>query len=188
MTVSWPQLLSEIESCQKCRLRAGCSRTVAGEGSPDARLMMIGEGPGADEDRLGRPFVGRAGQLLTKMIEAIGLTRDQVYICNVVKCRPPQNRAPLPDEAAACLPYLRAQVALVRPRVIAILGATAGRYTIDPNLRITRDRGAWVHRKGVWMMPTYHPSALLRDERHKPEAWTDFKAIRDKLAELNGKE
>ena len=131
----------------------------------------------------GLAFVGAAGQLLTKMIAAMGMTREEVYICNIVKCRPPQNRTPFPEEAAACLPYLRQQVALVRPQVIVLLGATAARAVLGDQARITRDRGRWVERKGVFIMPTYHPAALLRDESKKRDAWHDFQAVRDKLAE-----
>lgn len=184
MRVSWDEVLESISMCENCPLRAGCTQTVPGEGDLHADLMFIGEGPGAEEDRLGRPFVGASGQLLDKMIAAIGLGREEVYIGNVVKCRPPHNRQPSPEEAAACLPYLRAQVALVRPKVIVLLGATAARYTVSPDIRITRDRGRWIERKGVWMMPTYHPSALLRDPSLKRAAWQDFQAVRDKLAEL----
>lgn len=184
MRVSWDEVLESISMCENCPLRAGCTQTVPGEGDLHADLMFIGEGPGAEEDRLGRPFVGASGQLLDKMIAAIGLGREEVYIGNVVKCRPPHNRQPSPEEAAACLPYLRAQVALVRPKVIVLLGATAARYAVSPDIRITRDRGRWIERKGVWMMPTYHPSALLRDPSLKRAAWQDFQAVRDKLAEL----
>ncbi|MBQ4434652.1 MAG: uracil-DNA glycosylase, partial [Clostridia bacterium] len=124
---------------------------------------------------------------LTKMLLSIGMNREDVYICNIVKCRPPHNRIPEPDEAAACLPYLRMQFALVRPRVIMLLGATAGRYTLGDNFRVTRDRGRFVLKSGIWFMPTYHPSALLRDETgvKKREAWQDLQAVRDKLAELD---
>lgn len=188
MVTSWPQLLQEIDSCNRCALRTGCQRVVPGEGNPHAEILFIGEGPGGEEDRQGRPFVGPAGALLTKMIHAIGMERTDAYICNVVKCRPPQNRTPLPEEAEACLPFLRQQVALVRPRIIVLLGATAARYTIGPDVRITRDRGQWVERKGVWMMPTYHPSALLRNEAYKRPAWEDFKAVRDKLRELHAQQ
>ena len=182
--MDWEALLSEIEACHACPLRDGCSRVVSGEGDREASLMFIGEGPGADEDRLGRPFVGKAGQLLTKMIEAVGMTREQVYICNIVKCRPPQNRVPEPDERSACMPYLRQQVALVRPKIIVCLGSTPTRALLGDQMRITRDRGVWQLKKGVWFMPTYHPAALLRDLDKKRPAWEDFKAIRDKLIEL----
>ncbi len=184
MTVSWHDLMADIESCGACPLRAGCSRVVPGEGNPTADIMFIGEGPGADEDRLGRPFVGRAGELLTKMIHAIGMERTDVYICNAVKCRPPENRTPTAEEVAACRGFLRAQVALVRPRIIVLLGSTAGRDVLGDDFRVTRDRGKWIEKKGVWIMPTYHPSALLRDEALKRPAWEDFKAVRDKARAL----
>ena len=186
MQVSWQSLYDEIYACQKCDLCRLIHNKVPGQGDIHARLMFIGEGPGADEDMQGLAFVGAAGQLLTKMIAAIGMTREQVYICNVVKCRPPQNRVPLPEEAQACMPYLRAQFCLVRPRVIVLLGATAARAVLGDQLRITRDRGVWVERKGVWFMPTYHPAALLRDVSKKKDAWHDLQAVQAKLAEIKG--
>ncbi|MBQ6960685.1 MAG: uracil-DNA glycosylase [Clostridia bacterium] len=185
MQVSWDSLHADIAACEKCGLCRRIHHKVPGQGSGNADLMFIGEGPGADEDMQGLAFVGAAGQLLTKMIAAMGQTREQVYICNVVKCRPPQNRVPTPEEAAACLPYLRAQVALVRPKVIVLLGATAARAVLGDQVRITRDRGQWVEKKGVWFMPTYHPAALLRDETKKRDAWHDLQAVRDKLKEGN---
>jgi len=188
MRTSWPQLLDEVYACQKCRLCATRTNVVPGEGNPGADLMFIGEGPGRDEDLQGRPFVGRSGELLTRMIHAIGLEREQVYICNVVKCRPPQNRNPEPDEANACLNYLRAQVALVRPKVVVLLGKVACRYTLQQDISVMRDHGKWFERKGVWFMPTYHPSALLRDPSKKRDAWEDFQKIRDKLAELSAQD
>lgn len=188
MRVSWPELMAEIQGCTRCLLWEKRTFVVPGEGDLHARLMLIGEGPGAQEDATGRPFVGAAGQLLDKMLAAIGLAREQVYIANIVKCRPPQNRVPAPDEAQACLAHLRAQVALIRPQVIVCLGATSARYVIGEDCRITRDRGQWIERKGVWIMPTFHPAALLRDESKKRPAWADFKAVRDKLAELEGSE
>lgn len=188
MLVSWPSLTEEIANCRKCRLCAARTYPVPGEGDPHARLMFIGEGPGRDEDQTGRPFVGRAGQLLDKMIAAIGLTRGEVYIANVVKCRPPQNRAPEMDEVAACMPYLRAQVGLIRPQVIVLLGSSALGAILGPEHRITRERGAWIERKGVFFMPTFHPAALLRDESKKRPVWEDLKKVRDKLQELEANE
>ena len=188
MLVSWPTLTEEITRCQKCRLCAGRTYPVPGEGNPHARLMFIGEGPGRDEDQTGRPFVGRAGQLLDKMIGAIGLSREEVFIANVVKCRPPQNRAPEADEVAACMPYLRAQVGLIRPQVIVLLGSSALGAILGPEHRITRERGAWIERKGVFFMPTFHPAALLRDESKKRPVWEDLKKVRDKLQELEANE
>ena len=184
MRTSWPQLMEEISVCEKCRLCETRTNVVLGEGDPHARLMFIGEGPGRDEDLQGRPFVGRSGELLTRMIRAIGIERDEVYICNVVKCRPPQNRNPEPDEAAACLNYLRAQVGLVRPQVVVLLGKVACRYALQQEISVTREHGRWYERKGVWFMPTYHPSALLRNPALKRDSWDDFQKIRDKLREI----
>ena len=184
MKISWTELLDNVYACNRCRLCATRTNVVPGEGNPQADIMFIGEGPGRDEDLQGRPFVGRSGELLTRMIRAIGLEREQVYICNVVKCRPPQNRNPEPDEANACLNYLRAQVALVRPKIIVLLGKVACRYTLQQEISVMRDHGKWFERKGVWFIPTYHPSALLRDPSKKREAWDDFQKIRDKLAEI----
>ena len=184
MRTSWPQLMEEISACGKCRLCETRTNVVPGEGNPDARLMFIGEGPGRDEDLQGRPFVGRSGELLTRMIRGIGLEREQVYICNVVKCRPPQNRNPEPDEAAACLNYLRAQVGLVRPKVVVLLGKIACRYALQQEVSVMREHGRWFERKGVWFIPTYHPSALLRNPALKRDSWDDFQKIREKLREI----
>jgi len=185
--VDWPALLAQIHACQRCGLCKGRTHAVPGEGNVHSPLMFVGEGPGAQEDATGRPFVGAAGQLLDRMLGAIGLVREQVYIANIVKCRPENNRAPTPDEAAACLPYLRAQVALIRPQVIVCLGATPARYILGEDTRVTRDRGKWLERKGVRMMCTFHPAALLRDEAKKRPAWEDFQAIRDVLYQLQVK-
>lgn len=188
MRYSWQQLSEELNDCGKCRLCESRNHIVPGEGNPNARLMFIGEGPGQEEDRLGRPFVGRSGELLTRMIHAIGIERSEVYICNIVKCRPPQNRNPEPDEAEACLPFLRAQFALVRPQVVVLLGKVACRYTLHEEIFVTRDHGRWFERKGTWFMPTFHPSALLRDPAKKRDAWEDFQKIRAKLKELENVE
>jgi DNA polymerase len=178
------ELKAACENCRNCSLWENRTHVVFGDGNPQAEIMFVGEGPGQQEDQKGIPFVGPAGQLLDQMLGIIDLDRSQYYIANIVKCRPPMNRVPAPEEAEACRIHLRMQTWLVRPRVILLLGATAARYTLDPNIRITRDRGKWVQRKGVWMMPTYHPSALLRDESKKPEAWADLQSLRDKLKEL----
>ena len=186
MRTSWKELIDEINGCEKCRLCEKRTRVVPGEGNPNADLMFIGEGPGRDEDEQGRPFVGVSGQLLDRMIHAIGMERTEVYIANVVKCRPPMNRNPEPDEAAACLPYLRSQFVLVSPKVIVLLGKVACRYVLGEEAPISRMRGPGIERKGIWFMPTYHPSALLREPAKKREAWEDFKMVRDKLAEVGG--
>ena len=186
MMPTWPELTEAIQSCEKCGLCRARTNVVPGEGSPAARVMFIGEGPGQEEDRQGRPFVGRSGELLTRMIHAIGLERTEVYIANVVKCRPPGNRNPAPDEVAACLPYLRAQFALIRPQVVVLLGKVASSYILHENISVNRDHGKWFERKGTWFMPTFHPSALLRDPSKKRDSWNDFEALRRKLEELSG--
>lgn len=186
MRVSWAEFSEAMNNCSRCRLCEHRNHIVPGEGNPQAELMFIGEGPGQEEDRLGRPFVGRSGELLTKMIHAIGMERSETYICNIVKCRPPQNRTPEADEAAACREFLRMQFALVRPKVIVLLGKTACKYTLGEEVFITRDHGNWYKRKDVWFVPTFHPSALLRDPEKKRDAWEDFQKIRPKLNELHG--
>ncbi|MFZ5818170.1 MAG: uracil-DNA glycosylase [Bacillota bacterium] len=178
-------LATVVQGCTACGLRAGCSQVVFGEGVPAAQLMCIGEGPGADEDRLGRPFVGKAGQLLDRILEVSGFDRGRnCYIANVVKCRPPGNRVPAPEEREACWPNLRAQIRLIRPKIILLLGATALQGVIDPQARITRMRGQWIEREGIWFMPTYHPAALLRDPSRKRDVWEDMKAVIRKYREL----
>ncbi len=184
MRYDWETLYATLQGCKGCGLSAGRTNIVIGDGNPKAKIMLIGEGPGRDEDLQGIPFVGAAGKLLDKMLAAIDLDRNNVYIANIVKCRPPQNRTPLEEEAEACIGHLRAQVALVRPAIIVCLGATAARYVYDRNVRITRDRGIWKCSKGVWILPTYHPAALLRDESKKREAWDDLKKLRAKYEEL----
>ena len=185
MRTSWEQLMDEIMHCERCELGAGCTQKVPGQGAYNAPLMLIGEGPGEQEDKQGLAFVGPAGQLLTKMLAAIKLPRESVYICNVVKCRPPRNRQPSPEEMQACIGHLRSQTALVKPKVILLLGATAVSAVLGPDYRITRCRGQWFERKGVWIIATYHPSALLRDPSKKRDAWEDLKRVKAKLRELS---
>ena len=182
--MTWELFHHQVEACGLCPLHVGILHKVPGQGDEHAPLMLIGEGPGQVEDEEGLAFVGPAGQLLTRMLAAISLPRDRVYICNIVKCRPPNNRVPEPSEAEACRLHLRNQFALVRPKVIVLLGSTAAKSILGPEIRITRDRGRWYERKGVWFMPTYHPSALLRDPAKKREAWEDMQSLRDRLMEL----
>ena len=182
--MTWELFHRQVEACGLCPLHEGILHKVPGQGDEHAPLMLIGEGPGQVEDEEGLAFVGPAGQLLTRMLAAISLPRDRVYICNIVKCRPPNNRVPEIAEAEACRLHLRNQFALVRPKVIVLLGSTAAKSILGPEIRITRDRGRWYERKGVWFMPTYHPSALLRDPAKKREAWEDMKSLRDRLMEL----
>ena len=183
--ISWEIFDRQVAACEMCPLCRSIHHKVPGQGDRKAPLMLIGEGPGQVEDEEGLAFVGPAGQLLTRMLAAISLPRDRVYICNIVKCRPPNNRVPEEAEAEACKLHLRMQFALVRPKVIVLLGSTAARHTLGPDIRVTRDRGRWFERKGVWMMPTYHPSALLRDPAKKREAWEDMQSLRDRLMELS---
>ena len=190
MVMSWEELEAAVAQCRRCGLCQRRKNAVPGEGNRAAEVMFIGEGPGQVEDETGRPFVGPAGQLLDKMLAAIDLRREDVYIANIVKCRPPGNRVPNDDEAEACIPYLREQFKLIRPKIIVCLGRTAAMHVISRDIRITRQRGQWVRKAGVWILPTYHPSALLRDETNmkKREAWQDMKSLRDKLAELKAEE
>ncbi|NLG87336.1 MAG: uracil-DNA glycosylase [Firmicutes bacterium] len=171
------ELSQVVAACRLCRLRDGCRQAVFGEGYPQADIMLIGEGPGQAEDEAGRPFVGKAGQLLDNILAAVGLQRSEVFIGNVVKCRPPGNRLPLPDEVKTCLPFLQAQIRIINPQIVICLGALASQTLIDPGLRITRDRGRWVIKDGLEIMPTFHPAALLRDPRKKRPVWEDFKAV-----------
>ena len=184
MEPTWEQIEQMIQNCRRCGLCEQRHNIVLGEGNRHADIMLIGEGPGADEDAQGRPFVGKAGQLLDKMFAAIDMRREDLYITNVVKCRPPGNRIPQDGEAQACLPILRMQYALIRPKIVVCLGATATRYIYDPEARITRVRGTWREKGGTWFLPTYHPAALLRDESKKPDVWNDLKSIQKKYTEL----
>ena len=184
MCISWERLAQDISACDRCALCKTCQQKVPGQGDPSALLMLIGEGPGGQEDQQGLAFVGPAGQLLTKMLASISLPRERVYICNVVKCRPPNNRTPLPEEMRACMPYLRQQVELVRPQMLLLLGATAVQAVLGDAYRITRCHGQWFERGGLPVVATFHPSALLRDESKKRDAWNDLKQVRAKLMEL----
>jgi len=171
--------------CTGCALHRSRKNTVPGEGNLNARLMLIGEGPGAQEDEQGRPFVGKAGALLELMLDSIGLTRDAVYIANVVKCRPPNNRVPGEDEAAACLPYLWEQIELIDPKFLLLLGSTALRFVLDPKLRITASRGKWFVLSGRPVIATFHPAALLRDPSKKVDVFKDLLAVDRKLKGLD---
>lgn len=170
-----------VALCQLCVLAKTRTNTVYGEGSPDARLMFIGEGPGADEDAQGRPFVGRAGQLLNKIIEAAGLKREDVYIANIVKCRPPENRVPEREEIDACRAYLDAQIDVIRPRVICTLGSPATKTLLDTNEGINALRGRLFDYRGFRLIPTFHPAYLLRNPAEKGKTWADIKKV---LAEM----
>ena len=175
-------VLEEIgENCTRCKLGKGRTKLVFGTGSATARLVFVGEAPGEDEDLSGIPFVGKAGQLLTKMIEAMGLSRDTVYICNTVKCRPPNNRNPEPDELASCEPFLKGQLAAIRPEVIVTLGKFAAQALLRDQTPISRLRGAWREYQGIPLMPTFHPAYLLRSPGEKSKVWGDLQLVMKKL-------
>ena len=181
-------LEQEINQCTKCSLSKTRTNAVFGEGFRNAEIMCIGEGPGYYEDQQGRPFVGKSGQLLDKILLACGFTRkEHVFIGNIVKCRPPNNRDPLPEEREACIHYLYKQIELINPKIIILLGATALKGLIDPNAKITKVRGEWQNWKNILIMPTFHPSALLRNPKLKHSAWEDFKKVVAKYRELVNK-
>lgn len=177
-------LKEKIKDCQRCGLAAYRQNIVFGEGDFKARLMLIGEGPGADEDRLGRPFVGAAGQLLDKILAAINTRREEVYIANIVKCRPPGNRVPVKQEADACLPWLRRQIEIINPGIIVLLGATALQFLTGSKVGITKMRGKWLTWEGIKVMPTYHPAALLRDPSKKRPLWEDFQKVQEEYQKI----
>ena len=179
--VSLDDVRAQIGECTLCKLHKGRHTIVFGVGNPSARLMFVGEAPGEDEDLKGEPFVGKAGQLLTKMIEAMGLRRDDVYICNTVKCRPPNNRNPEPDELAACEPFLKGQLASVKPEVIVTLGKFAAQALLRDQTPITRMRGQWRAYEGIPVMPTFHPAYLLRSPQEKSKVWDDLQQVMKKL-------
>lgn len=176
-------VVAELGDCRRCPLGALRHRLVFGEGNPSAELLFVGEAPGADEDAQGRPFVGRAGQLLTKIIAAMGLAREDVYICNILKCRPPGNRNPLPDEIAACEPFLIRQIEAIRPRVICALGSFAAHTLLKSEAPISALRGQFHRYHGIPLMPTYHPAYLLRNPGAKKQVWEDVQAIMKLLRE-----
>ncbi len=178
------ELETIVHRCKSCPLSKTRTNVVFGEGNENSRIMFIGEGPGYYEDKMGRPFVGKAGQLLDNMLKAINLTRKDIYIANIVKCRPPNNRDPKEEESKVCIEYLRWQVKIINPSILVCLGRIAAINIIDSNLKITKDRGKWVKKGKFYMMATYHPAALLRDKNKKKDSWEDFKKIRDKNIEL----
>jgi DNA polymerase len=171
------QLRDEIGDCRRCQLSEGRSNIVFGDGNPNADLVFVGEAPGREEDIKGEPFVGKAGQLLTRIITAMGLTREDVYICNVIKCRPPNNRDPLPSEIEMCEPFLKGQLDIIKPRVICALGSFASQTLLKSEVRISRLRGQFRDYHGVPLMPTYHPSFLLRNPHAKREVWEDIQMV-----------
>ena len=181
---SWRKLKRDCERCERCGLCRGRHNLVFADGNEKAKVMLIGEGPGEQEDLQGRPFVGPAGKFLDNMLELIDLDRTKVYIANVVKCRPPHNRDPLPEEQEACSSFLARQIALVRPMIIVCLGRIAAQGIMKKDMRITREHGVWYEHDGMMYMATYHPSALLRDESKRPEAFDDLVRLRQQIREM----
>ena len=184
MQDNWESLTRECMDCRECALSQTRRHVVFGVGNPQAEILLVGEGPGANEDQQGIPFVGKAGMLLDDMLAIIGLDRTKVYIANIVKCRPPNNRDPMNVEQDACIGYLRRQMALLRPKILVCLGRIAAKAIIKDDFKITKEHGQWFERDGVQMTAVYHPAALLRDPRKRPETFEDLKGIQAKAREL----
>lgn len=187
MGMDWNSLEAQCRSCENCKLSAGRKHVVFGVGNTNADIMFIGEGPGEQEDLIGEPFVGPAGHLLDDMLAIIDINRENCYIANIVKCRPPGNRDPQDDEQDACIGYLRNQVSLIKPKIIVCLGRISAKRIIDPEFRITKQHGQWVCRGDIWMTALYHPSALLRDPSKRPETFEDLLSIRDMIRKTGAK-
>ena len=185
-TKDWKELEQMCLNCQKCDLCKTRTNVVFGYGNIKSKVMFIGEGPGQNEDLQGKPFVGRSGKLLDVFLEEIGLNREKIYIANMVKCRPPENRDPLPEEQEMCINWLRNQVYILRPKIIVALGRIAAMKVIDPNIKITRDHGIFVEKNNVWLMATLHPAAVLRNMSRKIDVQLDFKKLKDKIDEVGG--
>lgn len=182
---NFEDLKANCLNCNKCGLCGTRHNVVFGVGNPNAKVMFVGEGPGENEDLQGEPFVGRAGKLLDTMLDAVDLSRERnIYIANIVKCRPPKNRDPLPEEQEACIDWLRNQFAIMRPKIVVCLGRIAGMKIMDPKMKITKDHGKFIDKKGTLMMATLHPAALLRNPTQKPDAFNDFLLLRDKIMEV----
>ena len=182
---NWEELEKSIIGCRKCKLCNNRRNIVFADGNKNANIMFVGEGPGADEDMQGIPFVGKAGQLMNKALDALQIDRERIYIANIVKCRPPNNRVPESDEAEACLDYLRNQVLLVKPKIIVLLGSTALKNILGSEYTISTVRGNWIEKGNIMFMPTWHPAALLRDESKKIDFWRDLKKVIEMANELN---
>ena len=181
----WDTLEKECRGCTACGLAATRTNVVFGTGNPQAEVLFVGEGPGENEDLQGEPFVGRGGQLLDQMLAAVGLTRKaNIYIANMVKCRPPKNRDPLPEEQEACSGWLKGQMALIEPKILVCLGRIAACRLISPDFKVTRQHGQFVVKNGIHMMGTYHPASILRNPAQRPEGFADFLALRDKIEEV----
>ena len=181
---TYEELKHFVDHCRRCPLAATRHRAVMGRGNLQAPILFIAEGPGRNEDRDGIPFTGQSGQVFDRLLSGIGLSREDIYITNIIKCHPPGNRDPRPEEQEACMPYLKYETWLLKPKIIVCLGRVAAQRIIRPDFRITREHGNFLLRKGVWLTAVYHPSAILRDEAKLPETEADFRTICDKLSEL----
>lgn len=184
MFESLEEIEEVVKKCTKCNLCKNRTNIVFGTGNKHADVMFIGEGPGADEDREGIPFVGKAGKLMNQAFLGIGISREDVYIGNIVKCRPPNNRTPLKEEAVACLDYLRNQVMIIKPKIVVLLGNTALKNILGEEYGITASRGKWIEKKGIKYLPTFHPAALLRDDSKKIDFWNDLKMLKQEMEKL----
>ena len=186
MNEAFEAFKNECHSCENCGLCKSRTSVVFGVGNPEADILFVGEGPGENEDLQGEPFVGKAGQLLDKYLQVIGLDRKKnIYIANIVKCRPPQNRDPLPEEQEMCIEWLRGQTRLIKPKIIVCLGRIAAQRLISEDFKVTRQHGEFIKKGNILFMGTFHPAALLRNPLNKPDALSDFQALRDKINELN---
>lgn len=184
--MNWEELSDYCNNCNRCALSQTRQHVVLGKGDLSAPILFVGEGPGAKEDEMGIPFVGQAGKLLDLALESIGFEANEYYVANVVKCRPPQNRVPLQEEIDACMPYLREQFKLLRPKIVVCLGSVASTALLGAECKVSVVRGTWTQRKGTYFTATYHPAALLRDENKKLVMWQDLKAVKRKLEEIHG--
>jgi DNA polymerase len=183
-THSFEKLRAECLACTRCALSETRTQVVFGTGDIKSEVLFIGEGPGSEEDKRGEPFIGRAGLLLDVLLQSVGIKREQIYIANIVKCRPPNNRDPLNIESDECIGWLREQTRLIKPKIIVCLGRIAAMKIIDPGYKITAEHGRWIEKGGFWMTGMYHPAYLLRDPRKKPEAFADMKALETKMREV----
>lgn len=184
MFESLEEIEEVVKKCNKCNLCKNRTNIVFGVGNKESDVMFIGEGPGADEDREGIPFVGKAGKLMNQAFLGVGISREDVYIGNIVKCRPPNNRTPLKEEATACLDYLRNQVMIIKPKIVVLLGNTALKNILGEEYGITASRGKWIEKKGIKYLPTFHPAALLRDDSKKIDFWNDLKMLKQEMEKL----
>lgn len=182
---NWKELEIKCKNCTKCELAKTRTNVVFGYGNINSKILFVGEGPGFHEDIQGKPFVGRSGKLLDSLLEEINLTREKIYIANIVKCRPPENRDPLPEEQELCINWLRNQFYIIKPKIVVALGRIAALKIISPNLKITKDHGIFLLKKQTWFMPTLHPAAVLRNMSKKPDVQSDFQKLKSKIIELD---